>query len=179
MHGRPRAGKALRRRRPSFGCRSTRPVAVGRVLHGGARYSPVTIQPQCHRQRRTVTPASDLRAPARLEWGHLVAEAMTNTGEFRNQISRGIRKDVKIGIEQGHFDVAFSELLLTSLLAVVGTALREILQDPSNEQFPKSTAEMILRVLGVSPKEARALPDRVLTKFGRIDVDAGRRAKAS
>ena len=73
MHGRPRAGKALRRRRPSFGCRSTRPVAVGRVLHGGARYSPVTIQPQCHRQRRTVTPASDLRAPARLEWGHLVA----------------------------------------------------------------------------------------------------------
>jgi AcrR family transcriptional regulator len=118
-------------------------------------------------------------AAAEPEWGHLVAEAMTNTGEFRNQISRGIRKDVRIGIEQGYFDVEFSELLLTSLLAVVGTALREILQDPSNEQFPKSTAEMILRVLGVSPKEARALPDRVLAKFGSIDVDAGRRAKVS
>jgi hypothetical protein len=82
-------------------------------------------------------------------------------------------------VEQGHFDVEFSELLLTSLLAVVGTALREILANPNNEQFPKSTAEMILRVLGVAPKEARSLPARVLAKFGSIDATAGRRAKAS
>lgn len=102
------------------------------------------------------------------EWGRLIAEAMTNTGSFREQISRGIRKDVAMGIEQGHFDVQLTDLLLTSLLAIVGTALRERLENPNDDKSEGAAAEMILRVLGVSPKLARALPGRVLSKFGDV-----------
>jgi AcrR family transcriptional regulator len=117
-------------------------------------------------------------AAADPEWGRLVAEAMTNTGEFRKQISRGIRKDIAIGIEQGHFDVELTELLLTSLLAIVGTALRERLGQPEGSHFEQAAAEMILRVLGLPPKEARTLPARVLTKFGDADRQAARPARA-
>jgi len=118
-------------------------------------------------------------AAAEPEWGWLVAEAMTNTGEFRNQISRGIRKDIAIGIEQGHFDIELTELLLTSLLAIVGTALRETLESPKRRRCEQAAAEMILRVLGVPPKEARTLPDRVLVKFGAIEPAELPAAKAS
>lgn len=107
-------------------------------------------------------------AAADPEWGSLVAEAMTNTGDFRTQISRGIRKDVAIGIEQGHFDVELTDLLLTSLLAIVGTAIRERLDNPKAAPFEGAAAEMILRVLGVPPRAARALPARVMEKFGDV-----------
>lgn len=107
-------------------------------------------------------------AAADPEWGRLVAEAMVNTGPFRTQISRGIRKDVAIGIEQGHFDVELTDLLLTSLLAIVGTAIRERLDDPKAAHSEGAAAEMILRVLGLPPQSARALPTRVIEKFGDV-----------
>jgi AcrR family transcriptional regulator len=109
-------------------------------------------------------------AAAEPEWGWLVAEAMMNTGEFRNQISRGLRKDIGIGMEQGLFDVELTELLLTSLLAIVGTTLRELLQHPRGGRLEQDAAEMLLRVLGVPPKDARLLPKRVLAKFGEINI---------
>ncbi|MGY8631956.1 TetR/AcrR family transcriptional regulator [Bradyrhizobium sp. 14AA] len=111
------------------------------------------------------------------EWGSLVAEAMMDTGEFRNQISRGIRKDVAIGIEQGHFDVELSELLLTSVLAIVGTTLRERLRHPKDLRLEKDAAEMILRVLGLPPQEARALPAHVIAKFGEVGASEHRPAR--
>jgi AcrR family transcriptional regulator len=110
-------------------------------------------------------------AAAEPEWGWLVAEALTDTGEFRNQISRGIRKDVAIGIEQHQFDVELTELLLTSLLAIVAMALREKLRQPKTVHFERAAAEMILRVLGLPPKDARALPVRVLAKYGNLELD--------
>jgi AcrR family transcriptional regulator len=117
-------------------------------------------------------------AAAEPEWGWLVAEAMTNTGKFRKQISRGIRKDIAIGIEQKHFDVELTDLLLTSLLAIVGTALRETLEHPRGGQFEQqAAAEMILRVLGVPAKDARTLPARVLAKYGSIEPRELRPAK--
>jgi len=136
-------------------------AAIGEVSHGAERVALAT-QYFIH------------LAAADPEWGRLIAEAMTNTGNFRKQISRGIRKDIAIGIEQGHFDVELTDLLLTSLLAIVGTALRERLDNPKGEQLESAAAEMILRVLGVPPKLARALPARVIAKFG--DVTKGQSA---
>ena len=44
------------------------------------------------------------RAAGEPEWGWLIVEALGDLGAFHDQISRGIRKDVAIGIAQGGFN---------------------------------------------------------------------------
>jgi len=85
-------------------------------------------------------------------------------GRFRDQISRGIRKDVAIGIKQGHFDIEPSDALFTMLLSVVGVALRQRLENPNGRDVEIMASEIILRMLGVAPREARRLPIQVLAK---------------
>jgi AcrR family transcriptional regulator len=104
-------------------------------------------------------------ASAEPEWGWLVVEALSDMGSFHDQISRGIRKDVGIGMEQRKFSVQPSDLLFTSLLAVVGIALRTRLENPDSPDIERSAAEMVLRMLGVSDRWARELPEKVIIKY--------------
>ena len=104
-------------------------------------------------------------ATAEPEWGWLVVRALTDMGPFHDRISRGIRKDVAIGIEQGRFSVASSNLLFTSLLAVVGVAVRERLEYPDAPGVERNAAELVLKMLGVSPAKARRLPDEVIERY--------------
>lgn len=98
------------------------------------------------------------------EWGWMVVQAMIDMGQFRDQISRGIRKDVAIGVKQGHFDIESSNALFTMLLSVVGVALRQRLENPNGRNVEMMASEIILRMLGVAPAEARRLPNQVMVK---------------
>lgn len=89
------------------------------------------------------------RAAAEPEWGWLIVEALGDLGTFHDQISRGIRKDVAIGIAQGGFAVDSSDLLFASLLSVVSVALRERLQHPKAPEVEGRAAQFVLRMLGV------------------------------
>ena len=97
-------------------------------------------------------------AAAEEAWGWLAVQAMIDMGQFRDQISSGIRKDVGIGIEQGHFDVEPTDALFTMLLSVVAVSLRQRLERPEDQDIELLASSMILRMLGVSPKEAAKLP---------------------
>jgi AcrR family transcriptional regulator len=100
------------------------------------------------------------------EWGWLVVQALRDLGPLHSKILRGVRKDVAIGIAQGLFDVELSDMLLTSVLAVVGVALRTRLEKPkSGPELETGTAETILRMLGVPAAEAHRLPRAVRGRF--------------
>jgi AcrR family transcriptional regulator len=90
------------------------------------------------------------RAAAEPEWGWLIVEALGDLGTFHDQISRGIRKDVAIGIAQGGFTVDPSDLMFASLLSVVSVALRDRLQHPKAPDIEGRAAQFVLRMLGVS-----------------------------
>src|ERR1700761_9303543 len=62
-----------------------------------------------------------IRGTADPAWGHLIVHALAAHGEFRERIAQGIHKDVRIGLDQGLFDVAASEPLFAILLGVVAT----------------------------------------------------------
>ena len=94
------------------------------------------------------------RAAAEPEWGWLIVEALGDLGTFHDQISRGIRKDVAIGIAQGGFAVDPSDLLFASLLSVVSVGLRERLQHPKAPDVEGRAAQFVLRMLGVSAAAA-------------------------
>lgn len=90
-------------------------------------------------------------------WGRLIVRALADMGEFREQISSGIRKDVQIGIEQGCFDVQSTPALYAMLLGIVGATMHEWLEEPSLVGLDQQASQAILRVLGVRAREAIAL----------------------
>ena len=106
------------------------------------------------------------RAAAEPEWGWLIVEALGDLGTFHDQISRGIRKDVAIGIAQGGFTVDPSDLLFASLLSVVSVSLRERLQHPKAPEIEGQAAQFVLRMLGVPAAEALRLTQ--LVKAGSV-----------
>lgn len=100
------------------------------------------------------------------DWAWLVVEALANMGSFHKHISRGIRKDVLIGIRAGDFDAKPDGFLFESLLAVVGTAMRVRLERPDEPRVAARAAELVLVMLGTPLAEARRLPDAVVSVHG-------------
>lgn len=98
-------------------------------------------------------------------WGRLIVRALADLGEFREQISSGIRKDVCIGIEQGHFDVQASPALYAMLLGIVGAAMHEWLLAPKEPGLDHAAAQAILRVLGVRASEAAQLSRSAVARW--------------
>jgi len=90
-------------------------------------------------------------------WGRLIWRALGQLGEFREQISAGIRKDVQIGVDQGDFDAVPSPALHAMLLGIVSAAMHELLESPTATGIETLASEAVLRVLGVRPAKARAL----------------------
>jgi AcrR family transcriptional regulator len=104
-------------------------------------------------------------AAADVEWGWLVVQALIDMGQFRDQISAGIREDVAIGISQGHFSIDPTDAVFTMLMSVVGVSLRQRLTIPTEQNVEVLASEMILRMLGVSSNEAAAISKRMQDKY--------------
>ena len=94
------------------------------------------------------------RGVADPSWGPLIIQALNEMGEFREQISRGIQKDVRIGIKQGLFDSRRSHALFELLLGIVATAMRAQIESQGKVDGASLAADAILRVLGLPPQEA-------------------------
>jgi AcrR family transcriptional regulator len=105
------------------------------------------------------------RAVSAPVWGGLLVHALAELGEFRQQIALGIQKDVRIGIEQGVFDIGLTPAALSMLLAIVAVAIREQLASPTGTMDTGPLAViMILRALGVDMQEV----DRVLNRVALL-----------
>lgn len=100
------------------------------------------------------------------DWGWLVVHALADMGSFFEQISRGIRKDVLIGIRNGEFSANPDPLLFASLLAVVSAALRARLEKPGEPGIEQHATVLLLRMLGVPPGDADNLPEQVIARYG-------------
>ncbi|MBD8893376.1 TetR/AcrR family transcriptional regulator [Roseibium litorale] len=104
------------------------------------------------------------------EWGWLIARAIGDMGTFYEVISRGIRKDVLIGLQAHEFNVEPSRLLFSSLLAVVGTAVHLRLERPEKPNIERDATILLLRMLGLQQKEVEHLPDYVIERYGDLGV---------
>lgn len=98
-------------------------------------------------------------------WGRLIVRALADLGEFREQISLGIRKDILIGIEQGHFHPVTVAPLIPMLLGVVATAMRESLDHPRDRSIAPAAADAILRVLGISRERAASFVQAAMARL--------------
>jgi AcrR family transcriptional regulator len=114
-------------------------------------------------------------------WGWMIVHALTDLGEFSASISRGIRKDVALGIKQGYFRTDTTDIAFGLLLAVVGAGLKARLENRATAGIEVLTSECVLRMLGLAPERARALvastADRIAKSKRAIVSARGRSAK--
>ena len=105
------------------------------------------------------------RGVANPAWGRLVVRALAEMGAFREQISSGIRKDVQIGADQGLFELQSSPGLAAMLLGIVGAAMHEMLERPTQTGIDAMAADAILRVLGMRSRAARTLTANAMARL--------------
>ena len=118
-------------------------------------------------------------AAADQAWGWMIVHAFTDLGKFSASISRGIRKDVTLGIEQRYFRIEPTDVAFGMLLSVVGAGLKARLESPETTGIEALTSDYILRMLGLAPETARAVVERVATRIAapklEVRVARGRR----
>jgi len=112
-------------------------------------------------------------AAADSAWGWMIVHAFMDLGKFSATVSRGIRKDVALGIEQGHFQMEPTDIAFGMLLSIVAAGLKARLENPAAVGIEVLTSECVLRVLGVAPERAHALALRTAAR----SVDSKQKAK--
>jgi AcrR family transcriptional regulator len=93
-------------------------------------------------------------------WGWMIVHAFMDLGKFSASISRGIRKDVALGIEQEHFRMNPTDIAFSMLLSIVGAGLKARLENAQMVGIEVLTSEYVLRMLGLAPEPAQALASR-------------------
>ena len=89
-------------------------------------------------------------------WGRLLISAFTEFEAIKDDISRYMRLDVALGIEQGRFTEPVDEFVIDTMLAVLRAGVISRL-DGDESDVGGRAAEYHLRILGVSGAEARQI----------------------
>jgi hypothetical protein len=84
----------------------------------------------------------------------LLMSAFTEFEAIKDDISRYMRLDVALGIEQGCFTETINEFLIDSLLAILRAGVSSRL-DGNEADVGARAAEYHLRILGMSAADAR------------------------
>ena len=109
-------------------------------------------------------------AAAEPNWGHLLVSAFTEFAAIKDDISRYLRLDVALGIEQGRFTEPVDEFVIDMLLAVLRTGV--ISRRKGKEAAVGArAAEYHLRILGMSAAEAhsvRLATDKAAARANRL-----------
>lgn len=95
-------------------------------------------------------------AAAEPNWGRLLVSAFTEFEAIKGDISRYLRLDVALGIEQGRFTEPVDEFVIDMLLAVLRTGVISRL-DGDDADVGGRAAEYHLRILGISAAEAHSV----------------------
>ena len=93
-------------------------------------------------------------AAAEPTWGRLLISAFTEFAAIKDDISRYMRLDVALGIEQGCFTEPVDEFVIDTMLAVLRAGVISRLAGEEADVGGRA-AEYHLRILGMSAAEAR------------------------
>jgi AcrR family transcriptional regulator len=105
-------------------------------------------------------------AAAEPTWGRLLMSAFTEFEAIKDDISRYMRLDVALGVEQGCFTESVDEFVIDNLLAILRAGIESRL-DGANAEVGARAAEYHLRVLGMSAADAhrvRVATDKVVER---------------
>jgi AcrR family transcriptional regulator len=94
-------------------------------------------------------------------WGTVLVEQFQRRPAAGARAMMYVRSDIQLAVEQRKLDVMVDEYLLEQLSALMIAALRWQLADGFQEGPLRRTCEYVLRVVGLTPKQARREMERV------------------
>lgn len=90
-------------------------------------------------------------------WGWVVVRIGLAINPLRETIETGMVVDLEAGIQQGRFHVESVQAAVTLILGTGFMALRRILSEQTEEDFPEQVTKIILQALGITEAEAHAI----------------------
>ncbi len=87
-------------------------------------------------------------------WGVLIVTAFEKQPDLAQDFAVYLREDVNQGIEQKHFTVENTSLLIDQLAALILLAIKSQLRVKPDKVVHRQTCEAMLRLLGQSPAKA-------------------------
>ncbi len=102
--------------------------------------------------------AAATRSP---EWGNLMVDAFHLLPAVRQDTVSYLEKDIRLGISQGKFDTEVDTFLIEEIVGLMITSLRRHIATGFDAEISKRTAGYVLRLLGLSPRQADALLEKM------------------
>ena len=91
------------------------------------------------------------------DWAALILNGAEHLPRMRDDASQYLRADLERGVAQGRFDVEVTEFLLKQILALITVTISTQLHKGIDATLTDQICEHILRLLGISPAEARRI----------------------
>jgi len=88
-------------------------------------------------------------------WGKIFIGAWHHLNDFGQDVAQVMRRDLKLAKRQGSINVSINQLLELQLIALIVLATSLQLASGRSKATRLSTAESILRLLGIAPEEAK------------------------
>lgn len=83
------------------------------------------------------------------EWGAVVISSSQHTIEMRQDVSKFLRADLQLGLDQKRFSVTLDQYLLDQIGSLIIVCMRTQLDEGADSQLTQRTCDYILRLLGV------------------------------
>lgn len=92
-------------------------------------------------------------------WCRVIIDALLHRGDELNIYYKGLRAHIEYGLARERFDTELTEDLLSMLMSINRTALILMLEGRNPERTLIRAIEAKLRILGISPEEAREIAE--------------------
>ncbi|MBV1886142.1 MAG: TetR/AcrR family transcriptional regulator [Parvibaculaceae bacterium] len=83
------------------------------------------------------------------EWGAVVISSNQHTSEMRQDVTKFLRADLQLGLEQGQFSVTLDQYLLDQIGSLIIVCIRTQLDEGADVHLTRRACDYILRLLGV------------------------------
>ena len=104
-------------------------------------------------------------------WAMIVVESFHYLRSIRGNVTAVISQQIDAGIKAGRFSADLDDFLLEQVAALVMSSIRNQVDNGYDETRSALTCEHVLRLLGLTPREARTAVKRFHPELERLDLE--------
>ncbi len=92
-----------------------------------------------------------------LDWAAIMLAGAAHVHQLNDDVAAYLRSDLKLGVDQGKFDVKLDRFLIQQIVALIVVTITTQMADGPDRRLTHQACENILRLLGLSPAKARKI----------------------